>query len=193
MPKVNWNPLDPNGSHRCYELSVGDEIERQMRQDPGFLRSLFRHSIDDRAILESLTGPEMRRVTTERPTWKGASGYDHQIDESFTADNDAVIVLVECKRWSECLDILAVSTCLVRVMDVADALRGSTVLGMIVTTQGVQGRVGRVEEHCDASAKLIAYFCRKGYPVTVQWLPDMGQPYSGTVRPGRSQCVDDGA
>ena len=97
MPKTIWNPLDPEMRFQDYEQHVGNVIERWINK-PGALKSLFEHLLTNRETLESLDGLCLIRRTLEKSHWEGASGCQHQIDESFSTEDEKVIVLIECKH-----------------------------------------------------------------------------------------------
>ena len=171
MARMVRNPLNPQITPHHYERHVGDVIEAWINT-PGALKSLFKHLLPDREILQSLEGLRLNRTTSEKPHWQGASGYQHQIDESFTTDDERVIVLIECKHWSNTIDIPAFSTFLIRLVDIAMKDQGRTVLGILATTQGPQGRFGGTDDDQDCIAKLQTYFSSIGCPIAIQWLPD---------------------
>lgn len=171
MSKTIWNPLNPDMSSQDYERHVGSVIERQINA-PGALKSLFQHLLGNRETIESLDGLHLARRTSEKPHWEGASGYEHQIDESFSTKDEEIIVLVECRHWSEGIDIPAFSTFLIRVIDIAMKDSNKIVVGILATTQGPQGRFGGREEDQDCIAKLQTHFGSIGYPISIQWLPD---------------------
>jgi hypothetical protein len=169
MAKKIRNPINPEMGSSEYEQYVGYTIEK-LANDPGFVHSLFKHLIDDHTLLESLAELHLKRTTAEKPKWRGASGYEHQIDESFSTEDEKVIILIECKHWATCIDLPAFSAFLVRVIDIASEERGNVVLGILVTTQGHKGRAGGEDQGC--ISRLQTYFSRIGYPIEIQWLPD---------------------
>jgi hypothetical protein len=171
MVKTIWNPINKEKSPEEYEQRVGDVIE-ELICAPDFLASLFENLVDDRRLLEALTGLRVNRRTSEKPRWKGASGYEHQIDESFSTDDERVVVLVECKCWAKSIGIPEFSTFLVRLIDIASEKQNCIILGILVTTQGHQGRGGGREQDQDCIAKLQSHFGKNGYPIAIQILSD---------------------
>jgi len=172
MVKRIWNPLDPKMSHKQYERAVGDCIEWRLEHNPDEVISYFESLVDDPGKLQSLTGLRWSRRTPQKPKWQGASGYEHQIDESFSTKDEQGIMLVECKHWAKCIDIPAFSTFLARIIDIAKRECNSFVLGMLVTTQGPQGKSGGREEDRDCIEKLRPSFGRMGYPISIQQVTD---------------------
>jgi len=166
-----WNPVNPEMAHEEYERQVDGVIEKQINTHC-YLTSLYEHLIDDVEILKSLEGVQLRCRTSEKPRWKGASGYDHQIDASFSTEDERVILLIECKHWTKSVDFPTFSAFLVRVIDIATLRRDSVVLGMLVTTQGPKGKAGGRKEDRDCISKVQTQFCEMGYYVSFQWLPD---------------------
>jgi hypothetical protein len=169
--KVIWNPVNPGMGYKEYERYVESVIEKQINT-PRHLTSLYKHLIDDIDVLKSLENVQLRCRTSEKPRWKGASDYDHQIDVSFSTDDERVILLVECKHWTKSVDFPSFSAFLIRVIDIATLRRDSVVLGMLVTTQGAKGKAGGRKEDRDCIAKVQTRFCEMGYYISFQWLPD---------------------
>ena len=172
MSKRKANPTNPEMSATEYERYSGDVIEKLFESGSLDLESAFKHPIDDTKLLKSLADLCPQRRTSEKPKWKGASGCEHQIDESFTTGNESVILLVECKHRRKCINIPEFSRFLVAVIDIATEKQNSTVLGMMVTTQGIQGRSGGKEEDQSCIAELQTQFSKMGYYVTFQIVPD---------------------
>ena len=175
--KTNYNLLNPESSSRKYETYVEETIEQYIIKPPGVLESLFKHLISDIEILKSLTTEiPLRSRRAEKPRWKGASGYEHQIDCSFSTEDERVIVLVETKRKGGTINIPEFSTFLVRVIDIATGYPNSAVLGIMVTTQGYQGRDGGRIEDRNCIGKLKAQFNKMGFYITIQTLNDVPPP-----------------
>ena len=190
MPKAIMNPLDPDIGWAPYERYIGDMWDAELKQ-PGGVKQYFSSWTEDLEMLEALSNVRLRRRTKEKPHWLGASGYAHQIDESFSSDGDKVVVLVECKHWNHPVGLPALSTFLVRLIDIGDALPESRVLGIITTTQGPQGAFGGLPGTGDVVEKLRTYFSSKGYVVMFQVVADVviretilsrNQSYSGPDR-----------
>lgn len=169
--QIKWNPINTEITPEEYERHVEKRIEKFVNI-PGSLVSLYKQQISDIELLKSLEQVHMLRRTSEKPKWKGASGYDHQIDASFSTEDERVILLVECKHLSKSVDFQAFSAFLVRIIDIATLQRNSLVLGMLVTTQGHKGRGGGKEEDQDCIAKIQSQFSGMGYYVVFQWLLD---------------------
>ena len=175
MSKRKDNLINPEMSPTGYERYVGDVIEKRFESGSLDLESVFKHLIDDTKLLKSLAGVRLKRRTCERRKWKGASGCKHQIDESFATGNESVILLVECKYWKNPVTIPAFSRFLVAVIDIAAEKQNSTVLGMMVTPQGIQGESGGKEEDQSCIAKLQTHFAELGYYVSPQILESLFQ------------------
>lgn len=154
-----------------YEKQVGDIVQK-LTSTPGILASLFKPFVDDIELIKMLAGVQIKRRTSEKPKWQGASGYKHQIDESFSTEDEKVILLVECKHWKKAVDFPTFSTFMVRLIDIATNSQNRTVLGMIVTPQGHKGRAGSREEDKQCIAKIQNQFNLMGYHVVFQILTD---------------------
>jgi hypothetical protein len=166
-----WNPVNPELNYSEYEKHVEDVIEKQVNA-PHYLISLYKHLINDVVHLKSLEEVHLKRRTIEKPRWQGASRYCHQIDVSFSTEDERIILLVECKHWAKSIDFPTFSAFLIRVIDIATFQRDSIVLGMLVTTQGPKGKTGGNEENQDCIARVTTQFSKMGYYVLFQWLPD---------------------
>ena len=171
VAKPIFNPLGPNVDYAVYERRVGDILDK-LANDPSFAKELFRYSIQDLDLWLALGNVRLVRRTPARPTWAGASGYAHRIDESFSTEDARVIVLVECKHWAKTIGIPEFSTFLVRLIDIAKKEDSSHVLGILVTTQGAQGGGGGHPEVRSGVTKLRDYFDIQGYPIAIQVLAD---------------------
>jgi hypothetical protein len=169
--KAIWNPINPEMKYKEYEKQVGDAIEKLVNK-PDFLISSYKHLINDFEHLKSLEEVHLKRRTTEKPRWKGASTYCHQIDVSFSTEDERVILLVECKHWKKSVNFPTFSAFLVRVVDIGTFHRNSIVLGMLVSTQGPQGKAGGKVEAQDCIARVTTQFSNMGYYVLSLLLTD---------------------
>lgn len=172
MSKSIWNPLNPDTNSTKYERRVGDVLQEQFNNNPQLLASLFQSLTYNSKTLSLLVNARLRRRTFEKSRWEGASGCFHQIDESFSTDDESIIVLVECKCMKKSVRIPEFSTLLMRVIDIAAKEQQKIVLGILVTNQGPQGRFGGDEEHQDCISKLQTHFSKIGHCIAIQWLPD---------------------
>jgi hypothetical protein len=176
MSKQIPNPTKSEMSWAEYQEYVGDYFQKQLDGDPEYLRCLFRRVVNDSKIRESLSGLKWKRRTSEKPKWEGASGCCHQIDESFSTEDESAILLIECKHYGQnskgearLVDVKDFSRFLVAVIDISMKRQGSVVLSIVTTTQGIQGKSGKEE---DCIAKLRSYFSEIGYPIQEFLVPD---------------------
>ena len=172
--KSEPNPMNPKISPTDYERRIGDIIEQGFTSEYWDLQSLFKHTIENTEILRALAGLRPPRTIPQNKIqrWEGASGCAHQIDESFAMADKSAILLVECKHWGRRIDVRAFSRFLVAVVDIAEAKQYRTVLGMIATTQGTQGKAGTKEKDLGCIEKLRIQFEEMGYHIIFQQVPD---------------------
>ena len=145
----------------------------------GTLRQSFSNLLDALSneqfeALNSLAAEPLNKMTGQKPKWEGASGHWHQIDGSFSTDDDEVILLIECHHSGKATPIPKFCTLLVRLMDIAAKETDSIVLGALVSTQGPQGGFSGSPEDQDAIGRLRWYFAGQGYPIRFWLLSDKG-------------------
>ena len=100
MSKRIPNPTKKVMSWAGYQQCVGDYFERQLDDDPAYLKRLF-GGVANNPVWVSPNGLKWKRRTSERPKWEGASGCFHQIDESFSTEDESIILLIECKHYGK--------------------------------------------------------------------------------------------
>ena len=169
--KAVWNLLNPEITYRDYEKHVEETIENVVK-GPSQLLSLFKLMNDDFEILKSLEQVPLQNRTLEKPTWEGASGYSHQIDASFSTQDERVILLIESKHLKKSVDFPSFSAFLIRVIDIRNSHTNSLVLGLLVTTQGPKGKAGGTKIDQDCIDRVRSQFSKMRYYVSFLWLPD---------------------
>jgi hypothetical protein len=165
-------PIKPIINAIDYQKYIGDIIER-LTTTTGILESLYRYAINDTTMLDDLKSSVLIRRTRDMPYWQGASGCKHQIDESFSTFDEKIILLVECKRWRNTVDFPSICTILIRLIDIGKLRPGSTILGMMVTTQGYKGKLGGKEKERTNIGKIIGYFNQMDIYLILQQVPDI--------------------
>lgn len=74
--------------------------------------------------------------------WTGVSGFAHQIDVSVESLDD--LLLIECKRWTESVDVPSFLTFLARVIDIRETRRYPHIHASVVTTKNFESGVTRL-------------------------------------------------
>ena len=118
-----------------------DEYEKVVRD---IVESLFRQ-------VENIT-PEQIKHGRES-LCRGASTFPHQIDVLAAGGGD--IILVECKRWAETVDVPSFLTFLARILDIRPVENERTIHAVMVTTKGFESGVKTLASYYNIDLRIV--------------------------------------
>jgi hypothetical protein len=98
------------------------------------------------AVFEQVEGVKPEQVKHGRSNlWPGISGFPHQIDVSAAGEKD--VLLVECKCWTENVDVDRFLTFLARILDIKPTEQGRTIHSAVATTKGFDPGIKKLADY----------------------------------------------
>lgn len=97
------------------------------------------------ALRQTLPIPAGQVHGGRRSRWRGASGYEHQIDVAIDASDR--LSLIECKHWGKDISTSPVLTHAARLQDIRDAERPRMVEAIIATKKGWSDAAKQLADH----------------------------------------------
>ena len=98
------------------------------------------------ALFEQVEGLKPEQVRHGRSNlWVGISGFPHQIDVSVEGEKD--VLLVECKCWTQNVDVPRFLTFLARILDIRPTEQGRTIHSAVVTTKGFDSGITKLADY----------------------------------------------
>lgn len=97
------------------------------------------------SIYEQVEGLRARQAKQGRTNlWRGMSGFRHQIDVSVEGNED--LLLIECKMWSDSVDVPRFLTFLARILDITPTEHHRKIHAAVVTTKGFESGVNQLAD-----------------------------------------------
>jgi len=114
----------------------------------------------------------------------GISGFNHQIDVSIASKND--LILIECKRWNQRVEVPAFLTFLARILDIKAQETRRAVHPIVVTTIGFEEGVRTLANYYKIQLQVV----RSASEFAMKYKNVATLGTSGTISPKGSLTIE---